>query len=435
MSFLDEESSDGGMLDFSEDGSSGVDVLLGNKAFVKKTVLKCHTVSHSVKAGDVAVWKFRTKKHDIGFSVDIDGVEVMKYERVNSHEKVVCGLFEVPQGSTQREKDKAGVETSLKIFFDNSYSKLRAKDLRYIWGVYSKEELEAAQASANKKNEEKKRYIKQRILVQESFQAMANELAGMQGIGGHLPRGANRGSGGLSLTALLASQQRKEEREELERILEEKASLMDAYQQTLLVLQEEKKTAATALQRVEALLAQQNQLEDELLVASAEVETFKERAESAQTHLQSNQEALMQALGHSKSSEEVETMLTRALETKDQEILELKGDLEDSKLALRNMEATLTKTAIERKQLKQYGKTAKVEIERLSSENSALSEENCVVAKDFKFAKEQLEEAHAEILRLQAAESQSKSEVRDLKAALERAQTQTGTATVVTVPL
>ena len=185
---------------------------------------------------------------------------------------------------------------------------------------------------------------------------------------------------------------------------------MDAYQQTLLVLQEEKKTAATALQRVEALLAQQNQLEDELLVASAEVETFKERAESAQTHLQSNQEALMQALGHSKSSEEVETMLTRALETKDQEILELKGDLEDSKLALRNMEATLTKTAIERKQLKQYGKTAKVEIERLSSENSALSEENCVVAKDFKFAKEQLEEAHAEILRLQAAESQSKSE-------------------------
>ena len=210
LSFLDEESSDGGMLDFSEDGSSGVDVLLGNKAFVKKTVLKCHTVSHSVKAGDVAVWKFRTKKHDIGFSVDIDGVEVVKYERVNSHEKVVCGLFEVPQGSTQREKDKAGVETLLKIFFDNSYSKLRAKDLRYIWGVYSKEELEAAQASANKKNEEKKRYIKQRILVQESFQAMANELAGMQGIGGHLPRGANRGSGGLSLTALLASQQREE---------------------------------------------------------------------------------------------------------------------------------------------------------------------------------------------------------------------------------
>ena len=108
-----------------------------------------------MKAGDVAVWKFRTKKHDIGFSVDIDGAKVVKYERVNSHEKVVCGLFEVPQGSTQREKDKAGVETLLKIFFDNSYSKLSAKDLRYIWGVYSSNHS----PSLNKKNEEKKRYI------------------------------------------------------------------------------------------------------------------------------------------------------------------------------------------------------------------------------------------------------------------------------------
>jgi hypothetical protein len=431
LSFLDEESSDGEMLDFSEEGSSGVDVLLSNKGLVKKTVLKCHTVTHPVKAGDVVVWKFRTKKHDIGFSIDLDGVEVITYERVNSHEKVVCGLFEIPQGLSQRTKDKEGMPSSLKIFFDNSYSKLRAKDLRYSCGVYTKCELEAAQAAANKKNEEKKRYIKQRILLQESLQAMAKELSGLRGDTGNLTTSSHRGSGGHNLAALLASQQREEEKEELERILEEKASLMSAYQEALLVLQEEKKTAASALQRVETLLAQQNQLEDELLAASAEVETFRERAESAQTHLQSNQEVLMEALGHSKSSEEVEVMLTRALETKDKELVETRGDLEDARLAFRTMEETLSKTVSERKQLKQYGKTAKAEIERLKAENSALSEESAASEKDLRFARDQLEEAHAEILRLQVVEAKHESEMKDLKTALEQAHARTDTATSI----
>ena len=422
LSFLDSESMDGEMLDFSEEGQSGVDILLSKEALLKKTVLKCHTITYPVKAGDVAVWKFRTKKHDIGFSVDVDGQEVIKYERVNSHEKMVCGLFEVPQGLTQRTKDKSSsTPSSIKIFFDNSFSKLRAKDLRYSCGVFAKAELEEAQDTANKKNEEKKKYIKQRILLQESLQNMAMAKQGRRGHFG--VGGTSRSSvSGHSLTALLASQQREEEKEELEKILEEKTSLMGAYQETLLVLQEEKKTAASALQRVETLLEQQGQLEDELLAASAEIETLKERAESAQTHLQSNQEALMEALGHSKSSEEVELLLTRALETKDQELTEVTGDLEEVKLAHRMLEETLAKTASERKTLKQYGKTAKMEIERLKGENAALSEESSAAEKDLSFAKDQLEEAHAEILRLQAADGKREAELRDVKIALEAAE-------------
>ena len=419
-SFLDEESVDGATMDLENSDvlSSGVDVLLSGEKneMTKKTVLKCHTVTFSVKAGDVAVWKFYTKKHDIGFSVDVEGVEVIKYERVNSHEKTICGLFEVPKEVTQRKQPQEGLgitKGEMKIFFDNSYSKLRAKDLRYACGVHSKAELEAAQDQANKINETKKRYIKQRILVQEGLQQLVKSITGQA----HLRNGSGHG-----LTDLLAAQVREEEREELEKILKEKTSLVEAYEETLLVLQEEKKTAAAALQQVEGLQQAKEQLEDELLQASAEIELFKERAESVQTHLQSNQEALMEALGHSKSSEEVEMMLTRALETREKELEEVRGDLDELKLAHKNMEEALAKTTAERKQLKQYGKTAKAEIERLKSENTMLMKEVSSTENDLSFAKDQLADAHAELLRLQSAEVQRGEELNELRSALENAE-------------
>ena len=324
--FLDEESKDGRKFDLLtvNEACSSVDLLLSSKSLTKKTVLKCHTVTLTAEPNQCVCWTFFTKKHDIGFSIDFNGKEGVKYERVNSHEKTIKGMFQVPAG--------AALKNEVKVFYDNSYSKLRAKDLRYTLGIFSNEEWNAAHEAANERNKAKKDYALHRLLVEDSLRELGTSITGQ------VHADLRGGSSGHSLTALLST---AKEKDELQRILDEKLSLMQAYEDTLLVLQNEKQTAAAALQELESAKSAKDVLEDELLAANAEIELFREKAEAAQINLQANQESLMEALGHSKSSEEVELMLTRALETRTEELNEARGDLEESRLAYNMLEKKL----------------------------------------------------------------------------------------------
>ena len=403
--FLDEESNDGkkfDLLNLQNEAFSSVDLLLSVKSFAKKTVLKCHTVTLKAEPDQCVCWVFYTKKHDIGFSVDLNGKEGVKYERVNSHEKTVKGMFQVPPG--------AGAKNEVKVYFDNSYSKLRAKDLRYVCGIFSQEEWNTALEAASEKNEAKKQYALRRLLLEDSLRDRAKSITGQV----HANLG---GTSGHSLAALLST---AKEKDELQRILDEKLSLMQAYEDTLLVLQNEKQTAAAALQELENTRAAKDVLEDELLAANADIELFKERAQTAQQNLQANQESLMEALGHSKSSEEVELMLTRALETRTEELNEAKGDLEESRLAYSMLEKKLAQAVSERKQLKQYGKTAKGELERLEGEKRALEVDMEAAANHLSDVTDKLAEAHEEILRLQSLYSSSQESLEALRRAEEK---------------
>jgi hypothetical protein len=344
---------------------------------------------------------FYTKTHDIGFSVDFNGKEGVKYERVNSQERTIKGMFQVPAG--------AAPINEIKVYFDNSYSKLRAKDLRFMCGIFTHQELSDAQNRAHALNEAKKRHTLLRMHLEEGLRELAQSITGQV----HMDLMGRAGSG-HSLAALLHSQNGDKEREEIERILDEKKSVMAAYEDTLMVLQEEKRTAAAALQSLEDATRAREALEEELLSANAEIEGHKERAQTAQSNLQANQESLMEALGHSKSSEEVELMLTRALQTKAEELVELRGDLEEARLAHGKMEETLAKTAAERKQLKAFGKTAKVELERLAATKKALEVEVDKQGRELSDYKEQLQEAHTELLRLQGVEAEKEERIKSL---------------------
>ena len=219
--------------------------------------------------------------------MDLNGKEGVKYERVNSQEKTIKGMFQVPPG--------AGTKNNLKVYFDNSYSKLRAKDLRYAIGIFSQEEWNQAHETANEKNEAKKQYALHRLLLEDSLRGRAKSITGQ------VHADLRGGTSGHSLAALLST---AKEKDELQRILNEKMSLMQAYEDTLLVLQNEKQTAVEPCRTWRARVAK-DVLEDEPLRPTQNRIVQREgRCRPAEPA--GEPKSLMEALGHSKSSEEVE---------------------------------------------------------------------------------------------------------------------------------
>ena len=67
--------------------------------------------------GGVVVWEFATKEYDIGFYIEIDGNIQIPFSRCNSHIKSVRGQLKVIHPCT------------ISLVFDNSYAKMRAKQL------------------------------------------------------------------------------------------------------------------------------------------------------------------------------------------------------------------------------------------------------------------------------------------------------------------
>jgi hypothetical protein len=103
----------------------------------------------SIKTFANCSWSFKTDKNDIGFSVLLDGTEiVVPYKRLNSHEEVQCGGIKCAKPgkckilliivNTHNVRCKLQLKSNHYslgfadvLVFDNSFSRWRSKVVRY----------------------------------------------------------------------------------------------------------------------------------------------------------------------------------------------------------------------------------------------------------------------------------------------------------------
>eukprot|EP01035_Chromulina_nebulosa_P020523 gene20523-26619_t len=89
-----------------------------------------------VKAGQFILWRFSTLDFDIGFSVEMNNEIKVPVTRYKSHEKIICGTLEAQQNAI------------CKLKWDNSYAKLRTKQLSWVAKVVNPEEYHTAKLQA-----------------------------------------------------------------------------------------------------------------------------------------------------------------------------------------------------------------------------------------------------------------------------------------------
>ena len=148
----------------SDDDSdvSQLDILLAGEKRISKLIIRKNIVSLEVKAGHVIVWSFETKNHDIGFSCYFNDTEIVQYQRYNSHLSPISSCFEVVENG------------ELKLYFDNSYSKLRTKTITYVVKVFDKVEYHKASKLAIEVRKEKKLLSQQREFLKRALIKVAN---------------------------------------------------------------------------------------------------------------------------------------------------------------------------------------------------------------------------------------------------------------------
>lgn len=141
---------------------SDLDILLAKEQKISKLILRKHIMTIEVKAGHVIVWSFQTKNHDIGFSCHFNDVEILQYQRYNSHVAPISSCFEVVENG------------SLKLHWDNSYSKLRSKTVFYVVKVYDKIDYHKAHKLAIEFVKEKQLLSQQREFLKRALIKVAN---------------------------------------------------------------------------------------------------------------------------------------------------------------------------------------------------------------------------------------------------------------------
>jgi len=143
------------------------DILL-SKEDTEYTVLRTKEIALEVPiASYIVLWRFSTIDYDIGFSVELDGVQKVEFSRVPSHQKVICGSLEVkePQGICH-------------LKWDNTYSKFHLKTLRLSFAIVSPEQYDVACETVNELYKTLKVYDKQRLVVKRCVLKRA-EKAGL----------------------------------------------------------------------------------------------------------------------------------------------------------------------------------------------------------------------------------------------------------------
>ena len=149
---------------------SDLDILLAKERRISKLIIRKLVIDIEVKKGHVIVWSFQTKNHDIGFSCNFNDVEVLQYQRYNSHISPISSCFEVIENGL------------LKLHWDNSYSKLRSKTINYVVKVYDKIEYKKAQKLAMEVRKEKQLLSQQREFLKRALikVAQSNLIEGPQ---------------------------------------------------------------------------------------------------------------------------------------------------------------------------------------------------------------------------------------------------------------
>ena len=155
LDFIDEEITSNNLF-LSPRKSTSVpsvyDILL-SKEDTECTVLRTKEIALEVPVSSIVLWRFSTIDYDIGFSVELDGIQKVEFSRVPSHQKVICGSLEVKEPSVCHLK------------WDNTYSKFHLKTLKMSAIITSPEQYDVACETVNELYKTLKVYDKQRLVV------------------------------------------------------------------------------------------------------------------------------------------------------------------------------------------------------------------------------------------------------------------------------
>ena len=170
--FLDEESIHGEpVVDTLEEQSDSKEIHLILQGLEMTTKMVRADRQHEVYVppNHFVVWSFNTLNHDVGFSVTYKDKEILKYQRYDSHHKLIMGHFAMPEAGT------------VKFIWDNSYSRWRSKTLNYIIKVVCQEEYDAARATAVQQKKDHLLFLKQRGMVKTALIALSTLILSSRG--------------------------------------------------------------------------------------------------------------------------------------------------------------------------------------------------------------------------------------------------------------
>lgn len=116
-------------------------ILLDGYSRETKTVKKNFTKLYKVEATEYLIWSFTTANYDIGFSIEMDGLVQVPMIRYKARDGIVMGALE------------AIADGQCTLKWDNSYSKLRSKQLTWCARIVPKSEFESASSEKRKFDE------------------------------------------------------------------------------------------------------------------------------------------------------------------------------------------------------------------------------------------------------------------------------------------
>jgi len=326
--FLDEEAIQGRYLVRRD--VVDIDQALVGEEFTTSTVARDHSVDVTGgKPGDTVVWSFATKKKDIGFYIMAGDKVLMSYRRYDCHEGSVSGCLELVEAGT------------VSLVWDNSYSKLRSKQLTYVTKVVKKEEFHVYQRIAFEKGRDRHRYEQQRVTLGRALSASLASALTKAGVG---PFRVD--IKGTSSTISSMEQELVQLRENL-LATQARATELDVTQ----------KEAVVARQTMEVQLKEETRLREEAEarenLAITDLEDTKKRLEDVRRERDTMREQIM-------THEQLVMEKDASLTTLGDQLQEAEGIIED-------LSEQLTKQRNEKKQLKAFALKLKADDEdRLS---------------------------------------------------------------------
>jgi hypothetical protein len=165
MHFIDEESTNGDIVLDDNVDITAIDILLSEEKYNKHLTLKNYIITITPDIDSVILYSFQLPKRDIGFSIELNNKEIATYQRheFNYPSQPVDGFLFVKEPGSYIFK------------WDNSYSKLRSKNLRYLLKVYSKSDFNMAVNLAKEAVTKRNGFANQRSMVYKSFLAINQE--------------------------------------------------------------------------------------------------------------------------------------------------------------------------------------------------------------------------------------------------------------------
>jgi hypothetical protein len=187
--FLDIESSNG--LDvLIQESVSLIDTLLNKSKEITVTVGKEFNLRLGVTETQFLIWRFQTKKKDIGFDVQMEistggtgngsgsgsltgpvaTTSLVPYQRYHSHEEAVADVLEIQSSGF------------IILHWDNSYSKMLSKQLTYVFRVVDAEVYEEATRVCLDSSRSKLECESKRNALRRIFSAKASSILASAGI-------------------------------------------------------------------------------------------------------------------------------------------------------------------------------------------------------------------------------------------------------------